>query len=66
MPSEAGILKGRVRDSFRRAVKPPGLKKVNAEADFFFIWGYLGFALSRRSAHFAKDRHLLSKGESSI
>jgi len=55
MPSEAGILKGSVRDRFRCAVKTPGLKNVNAEADFCFIWGYLGFALPRRTAHFAKD-----------
>jgi hypothetical protein len=31
------------------------LKKASAEADFSFIWGYLGCRSLRRSAHFAKD-----------
>ena len=39
MPSEAGILKRRVPDCFRCAVKTRGLKKGNTEADFLFIWG---------------------------
>jgi len=61
LPSEAGILKGRVRDCFRCAVKTRGLEKGNAEeAEFFFIWGgyggYVGFSLPRLSAHLPKDR----------
>jgi hypothetical protein len=43
--TKAGIPQGGVADCFRCAVKTWGLKNVNAEADFFFIEGYLGFLL---------------------
>src|SRR5438876_5391205 len=38
MPSKADILKGRVANCFRCAVKQRGLKKPNPKADFVFIW----------------------------
>ena len=41
MPSEAGVLKGRIPDCFWCAIETRELKNANAEADFFFIWGYL-------------------------
>jgi len=63
LPSEAGILKGPVRDCFRCEVKTRELKKINAEADFFFIWGDLGFSLPRLSAHLPKDRALFYLGQ---
>src|SRR5262245_57974577 len=55
-PRQVGIRRARVADCFRYAVKTHGLKKAKAEADFFFIWGYLGSRLPRRSAHFAEDK----------
>ena len=61
MPSEAGILKGRIPDCFWCAIEMRGLKKANAEADFFFIWGYLGCRSPRQSAHFAKDGRILHR-----
>ena len=45
-PGKAGILQGRVADWLRCAAKTRGLEKGNAEeADFFFIWGDVGFRL---------------------
>jgi hypothetical protein len=61
MPSEAGILNGRIPDCFGCAIEMRGLTKANAEADFFFIWGYLGCRSPRQSADFAKDGRILHR-----
>jgi hypothetical protein len=61
MPSEAGILKGRIPDCFWCAIETRGLKKANAEADFFFIWGYLCCRSPGQSARFAKDGRIFHR-----
>ena len=61
LPSEADILKGRVRDCFRCAVKTRGLEKGNAEeAEFFFIWGVFGFLPASSLGTFAKRQGIFT------
>jgi len=67
LPSEAGILKGRVADCFRCAVKTRGLEKGNAEeAEFFFIWGVwgvCGFLPASSLGTFAKRQGIFYLGQ---
>jgi hypothetical protein len=61
MPSEAGILKSRIPNCFWCAIETRRLKKANAKADFFFIWGYLDCRSPRQSAILAKDGRILHR-----
>ena len=56
MPSKADILKGRVGNCFRCAVKQCGLKKPNAKADFFFIGGRFGSYHCLIASHILRNR----------
>jgi hypothetical protein len=64
MPGKADILKGRVRDCFRCAVKTRGLEKANAEGDFFFIPGVVSLLVCLMARHIlAKTGHFLLKAQ---